>query len=122
MYVLRGISPRAFSVCFTREICNVIPIFSVCCGIIHTGTIYGTCRNYKSSGSMTSGHLRSKEILWHNSMTGGFSSFLALIKDIQGGVIILPNSQNQVDNIGLDALRSLSSKTQKVELESDLVR
>ncbi len=34
MKVLLGISPRALSVCFTREIGNVIPTFSVLSAVV----------------------------------------------------------------------------------------
>ena len=44
MNVLLGISPRALSVCFTNDIGNVIPTFSVFHrGLyVHTGIIYCT--------------------------------------------------------------------------------
>ena len=48
--------------------------------------------------------LDDQEIVWHNGGTGGFSSFMGWIKGTQKGVVVLCNSTENVDDIGLHAL------------------
>lgn len=47
-----------------------------------------------------------KEIIWHNGGTGGFSSFLAFSKTEKRGVVVLSNSAENIDDIGLYILDS----------------
>lgn len=45
-----------------------------------------------------------QEILWHNGATGGYTSFMGWIKGTDKGVVVLNNSTEKVDDIGLHAL------------------
>lgn len=45
-----------------------------------------------------------QEIIWHNGGTGGFSSFLAFNKTEKRGVVVLSNSAQDADDIGLNIL------------------
>ena len=47
-----------------------------------------------------------KEIIWHNGGTGGYTSFMGWIKGTDKGVVVLNNSTENVDYIGLNALVS----------------
>lgn len=44
------------------------------------------------------------EIIWHNGGTGGFTSFMGWIKGTDKGVVVLNNSTNNVDDVGLHVL------------------
>lgn len=46
--------------------------------------------------------------LWHNGMTGGYSSFIGFTPGSQVGVAVLSNSANGVDAIGMGLLKSLN--------------
>ncbi len=48
--------------------------------------------------------LDDNEVVWHNGGTGGFSSFMGWIKGAQKGVVVLCNSTENVDDIGLHTL------------------
>ncbi len=45
-----------------------------------------------------------KEIIWHNGATGGYTSFMGWIKGTDQGVVVLNNSKENVDHIGLNVL------------------
>ncbi len=44
------------------------------------------------------------EIIWHNGGTGGYHSFMGFDKKKQLGVVVLSNSSNSIDDIGLHLL------------------
>ncbi|MEL6440371.1 MAG: serine hydrolase [Cyanobacteria bacterium J06621_8] len=44
------------------------------------------------------------EILWHNGGTGGYRSFIGFDKNKSLGVVVLSNSTNDIDDIGLHLL------------------
>ncbi len=44
------------------------------------------------------------EIIWHNGGTGGYRSFIGFDKKSQRGVVVLTNSENDCDDIGLHLL------------------
>lgn len=46
------------------------------------------------------------EIVWHNGGTGGFKSFIGFIKAQKRGVVVLSNSTESVDDIGMNILDS----------------
>ncbi len=50
---------------------------------------------------------RGARLLWHNAGTGGYRSFIGL--NLQNGtaVVVLSNSENSVDEVGLDLLNAL---------------
>ena len=45
-----------------------------------------------------------EEIVWHNGGTGGFRSFIGFIRDQKRGVVVLTNSFNSIDDIGMHIL------------------
>lgn len=45
-----------------------------------------------------------KVIIWHNGATGGYTSFMGWIKGTDKGVVVLNNSTENVDDIGIHAL------------------
>lgn len=49
-----------------------------------------------------------KEIVWHNGGTGGFVGFIGFIKSEKRAVVILSNSAQTVDDIGLHILDATS--------------
>lgn len=48
-----------------------------------------------------------EQVLWHNGGTGGFCSFLGLLPERRIGIVILSNSENSVDDLGLELLEAL---------------
>lgn len=46
------------------------------------------------------------EIVWHNGGTGGYRSFIGFDKKQRKGVVVLSNSANAIDDIGLHLLAS----------------
>ncbi len=46
------------------------------------------------------------EIVWHNGGTGGFKSFIGFVKARKRGVVVLSNSTESVDDIGMNILDS----------------
>lgn len=47
-------------------------------------------------------------VIWHNGGTRGYRAFVGFVKDTKTGVVILSNSSNSVDEIGLEILRLLN--------------
>lgn len=43
----------------------------------------------------------SKELIWHNGATGGFTGFCGFVKEKNFGFVVLSNSSSRVDFIGL---------------------
>src|SRR5207249_12225430 len=41
------------------------------------------------------------EIVWHNGGTGGYNAFIGFDKKKRTGVVVLSNSANDIDDIGL---------------------
>lgn len=50
-------------------------------------------------------NLSGDELIWHNGGTYGFSSFMGLYKGKKCGVVVLSNSGNNVDAIGITLLK-----------------
>jgi len=46
------------------------------------------------------------EIVWHNGGTGGYHSFIGFVPTRRKGVVVLSNSANDIDDIGLHLLES----------------
>ncbi len=46
------------------------------------------------------------EIVWHNGGTGGYHSFIGFDKQQRSGVVVLSNSSNSIDDIGLHLLNN----------------
>ncbi len=49
-------------------------------------------------------------MIWHNGATGGFSAFLGFTEDGRIGVVILSNSTQSVDSLGVALLHDLNRK------------
>jgi D-alanyl-D-alanine-carboxypeptidase/D-alanyl-D-alanine-endopeptidase len=47
---------------------------------------------------------KQPETAWHNGGTGGFCSFLAMIRETEVAVVVLSNSDDSVDDLGLAVL------------------
>jgi CubicO group peptidase (beta-lactamase class C family) len=45
--------------------------------------------------------------LWHNGGTGGYRSFIGFVAEARVGVVVLSNSANEVDTIGMGLLKRL---------------
>lgn len=50
---------------------------------------------------------KGNEMIWHNGMTGGFSSFCGFIKSKNVGVVVLSNTANPCDQVALGILKLL---------------
>lgn len=56
-------------------------------------------------------------IIWHNGATGGYSAFSGFIKGTQKGVVVLSNSNESIDDLGiklLDSTRTLKAPKKKI--------
>jgi serine-type D-Ala-D-Ala carboxypeptidase/endopeptidase len=51
----------------------------------------------------------ARAMLWHNGGTGGFRSFVAVIRDAGVAVVVLSNTARSVDRLGLRVVRSLAT-------------
>lgn len=51
--------------------------------------------------------LSGDELIWHNGGTYGFSSFMGFMKAKNCGVVVLSNSGNNVDAVGISILKAL---------------
>ncbi len=51
-----------------------------------------------------------REVVWHNGGTGGYRSYVGLVKATKTAVIVLSNSDGAVDPIGFEVLRLLNPK------------
>jgi serine-type D-Ala-D-Ala carboxypeptidase/endopeptidase len=49
-------------------------------------------------------------MLWHNGGTGGFRSFVGLVRETETAVAVLGNTNRSVDLLGLRALEALNPK------------
>ena len=45
-------------------------------------------------------------VVWHNGGTGGYSSFIGFDQKEQRGVVVLSNSSNSVDDLGMHLLNA----------------
>lgn len=50
----------------------------------------------------------TRDVVWHNGMTGGYASFAGYLSDGSAGVVVLTNSQVSVDAAAIGLLRKLS--------------
>ncbi len=53
------------------------------------------------------GKQKAHEVIWHNGGTGGYRSYLGFLKDANIGVVVLSNSQLEVDTLGSLILKQL---------------
>lgn len=61
------------------------------------------------------------DVVWHNGGTGGYKSFAGFVKETGKGVVILTNSTESVDDIGMHLLDS-DSELKKVKPKEDAVQ
>jgi len=62
---------------------------------------------------------KENKIIWHNGRTAGYSAFAGFIEDTTTGVIVLSNSNETIDDLGLKILddsRELTLPVKKEEL------
>ena len=52
----------------------------------------------------------NQTVIWHNGGTGGFRSFLGFTEDGRFGVVVLSNSGEEVDDLGMALLRDLGKR------------
>lgn len=45
-----------------------------------------------------------KDVVWHNGGAGGYRSFVGFVKETQTGVVVLSNSDAEVDSVGMAVL------------------
>lgn len=57
--------------------------------------------------------LGNKDIVWHNGMAGGYSSFLAIDKTNGYGIIILSNKAIDVTTLGIKMVRTVRTQSWK---------
>ena len=46
-------------------------------------------------------------MVWHNGATGGFATFLGLVRETRTAVVVLSNSANSVDDVAVEILKTL---------------
>jgi CubicO group peptidase (beta-lactamase class C family) len=52
-----------------------------------------------------------QDVIWHNGGTGGFCSFVGFTEDCQVGVVVLSNTAESVDRLGITLLNELGTQT-----------
>lgn len=61
----------------------------------------------------TAWHKLDEDVVWHNGGTGGFRSFLGFNPQRNIGVVVLTNTANSLDYVGINILRFLSGEEMK---------
>jgi len=51
----------------------------------------------------------NQPVIWANGGTGGFRSFIGMVKDTETGIVILSNSANSVDEMAFEILELMHS-------------
>jgi CubicO group peptidase (beta-lactamase class C family) len=64
------------------------------------------------------GEQQSEPILWHNGGTGGYRSFVGFCPKGKVGVVVLANTDHDVDSIAVDLLRKLAPSPPKPAKQS----
>lgn len=54
---------------------------------------------------------RGPLLVWHNGGTGGYTSFVGFTRETEAAVVVLANSEESVDSVGVDVLRLLNRET-----------
>lgn len=54
-----------------------------------------------------------RQIIWQNSEKGGFSTYIGFIKDSQTGIVIMSNTANSVNEIGMNILKHFANIDKK---------
>ena len=60
----------------------------------------------------------SKKMIWQCGERGGFSTFMAFVKESNTAVVVLSNTNNSVDELGQNILKSLGNSTDKIKTAS----
>ncbi|MFY0630197.1 MAG: serine hydrolase [Flavobacteriaceae bacterium] len=65
-----------------------------------------------------------EKIIWHNGRTGGYTAFTGFIEGTAKAVVVLTNSQESIDDIGLkllDTSRKIRIPTKPLEIENTIL-
>jgi CubicO group peptidase (beta-lactamase class C family) len=54
---------------------------------------------------------RGPRMVWHNGGTGGYASFVGFTRETEAAVVVLANSEQSVDSVGVDVLKLLNQET-----------
>jgi hypothetical protein len=54
---------------------------------------------------------RGPRMVWHNGGTGGYASFVGFTRESETAVVVLANSEESVDSVGVDVLKLLNQET-----------
>jgi hypothetical protein len=49
----------------------------------------------------------SHPVLWHNGIVGGSASYLGIVQEFEIGAVVLTNTANSVDAIGVEILSTM---------------
>ena len=52
-------------------------------------------------------------VVWINGSTGGFSTFVGMLKDLDVGIVLMSNSANEVTKMGFEMLKSIVDEHRK---------
>ncbi len=74
--------------------------------LAHKPLVEGPAAGQKTGLAWIEQALRDEKIVFHNGMTGGFSSFMGFSSDGKRGVLVLTNVQVSVDDLGSALLGS----------------
>jgi hypothetical protein len=44
-------------------------------------------------------------LVWHNSGTNGYASFVGFNREMEAAVVVVANSEKSVDSVGVDVLK-----------------
>ena len=62
----------------------------------------------------------NQPVIWANGGTGGFRSFIGMVKDTQTGIVILSNSANSVDDMAFEILELMHSPSVMKKIVKDI--
>lgn len=60
-------------------------------------------------------------VTWISGSTGGFSTFVGMLKDLDVGVVIMSNSANEVTSMGFDMLQTIANKHRNEKVKKKYV-
>lgn len=60
-------------------------------------------------------------VTWISGSTGGFSTFVGMLKDLDVGIVIMSNSANEVTSMGFDMLQTIANKYRNEKVKKKFV-
>ncbi len=60
-------------------------------------------------------------VTWISGSTGGFSTFVGMLKDLDVGIVIMSNSANEVTSMGFDMLQTIANKHRSQKMKKKYV-